>query len=212
MRVRITFSKGDAMRYTGHLDLHRTWERTLRRSGLPLTYSQGYKPHARINLACALPLGFTSQGDMVDIQLDEELAIPEIISRLERAVPPGISIENVACIDQNAPTLQSMLEAQEYIITFQDPMSNLEQRLHELLQAEHLPRQRNGKSYDLRPLILDIRIFAIQESGETRLLVQLSAQEGATGRPEEVILALGGGPESCRVHRRRLIFTEPQQA
>jgi radical SAM-linked protein len=48
------------MRYTGHLDLYRTWERTLRRAGLPLAYSQGFKPHPRIVLACALPLGCTT--------------------------------------------------------------------------------------------------------------------------------------------------------
>ena len=46
------FSKTDAMRYTGHLDLHRAWERTFRRAGLPLAYTQGFSPHPRINLAC----------------------------------------------------------------------------------------------------------------------------------------------------------------
>ncbi len=59
-RLRLTFAKTAAMRYTGHLDLHTTWERTLRRARLPLAYSQGFHPQPKIQLASALPLGFTS--------------------------------------------------------------------------------------------------------------------------------------------------------
>ena len=55
MRARITFAKTEAMRYTGHLDLARALERTLRRAGLPLSYTQGFTPRARLHLACALP-------------------------------------------------------------------------------------------------------------------------------------------------------------
>ena len=62
------------MRFTGHLDLHRAWERTFRRAGLPLAYSQGFNPHPRLNLASALPLGFTSEGEVIDVWLEQDLA------------------------------------------------------------------------------------------------------------------------------------------
>ena len=212
MRARIKFSKTEAMRFTGHLDLHRTWERTLRRSGLSLAYSQGFKPHARINLACALPLGFTSQGDIVDVQLDGEPTAREVASSLERAVPPGILIESVEIIDQNAPTLQSLLEAQEYVITFQEAIPQLDRRLEAVVEAKSLPSRRNNKDYDLRPLIIHIQRLSDDDSGQDRLLVRLSAKEGAMGRPEEVIRALGGVPETCRVHRTNLIFRDIAQA
>ena len=58
MRVRLTFTKQGALRYTGHLDLHKILERSIRRAKLPLAYSQGYHPQPKINLAAALPLGF----------------------------------------------------------------------------------------------------------------------------------------------------------
>ncbi len=61
MRARITFSKQGALRYTGHLDLHRLWERAMRRADLPLSYSQGFHPQPKISLASALPLGFASR-------------------------------------------------------------------------------------------------------------------------------------------------------
>ena len=84
MRVRITFAKTDAMRFTGHLDLHRAWERTFRRAGLPLAYTQGFSPHPRINLASALPLGFTSERELVDIWLEQELPASAVTAALER--------------------------------------------------------------------------------------------------------------------------------
>ncbi|HEX9028091.1 MAG TPA: TIGR03936 family radical SAM-associated protein [Anaerolineales bacterium] len=208
MRIRITFSKTDAMRFTGHLDLYRTWERTLRRAGLPLAYSQGFNPHPRINLAAALPLGFTSQGDILDVGLEQDLTAPDIESALRQAAPPGIRIEQVQVIDDHLPTLQAVLQASEFTITFLEPFPELDASLAELLQAETLPRERRGKSYDLRRLVLELRRLPDDEQGHSRLFARLTAREGATGRPEEVVAALGAVPEQTRVHRSRLVFTE----
>jgi len=66
-RYRIRFAKSAPLRFIGHLDLHRTWERTLRRAGARLAYSEGYNPRPRLNLGLALPLGCTSQGDLLDV-------------------------------------------------------------------------------------------------------------------------------------------------
>jgi radical SAM-linked protein len=206
MRIRITFAKTEAMRYTSHLDLHRTWERLLRRASLPLAYTQGYNPHPRINLAAALPLGFTSECEVVDIHLERDLPVGEIYSALRQAAPPGLEIHRVEEIPPNAPVLQSILEASEYTVTLLDPLPELEPRLGELLSIPSLPRVRRGKNYDLRPLIHAAVLIPPDESGCQRLHLRLSAREGATGRPEEVLLALGGDPLSTRVHRTRLIF------
>jgi len=73
MRARITFSKTGALRYIGHLDLQTLWERAARRAGLPLAYSHGFHPQAKINFASALPLGFSSRAEVMDIRLQSEL-------------------------------------------------------------------------------------------------------------------------------------------
>lgn len=207
MRVRITFAKTDAMRFTSHLDLYRTWERTLRRARLPLAYSQGFRPHAHINLASALPLGFTGDQEVVDIWLETESPAGEIEAALEQAAPPGIQILQVEALDERAPTLQKQLEASEFRIIFLDPLPDLENRLSALLASESLPRERRGKNYDLRPLILSAERLPPDEQGHQRILTRLKAREGATGRPEELILALGGEPSSTRVHREKLLFS-----
>ena len=69
MRLRLTFTKTGSLKYTGHLNLHRTLERTFRRAGLPLAYSQGFNPQPRMNLAEALPLGITSECEVMDVWL-----------------------------------------------------------------------------------------------------------------------------------------------
>jgi radical SAM-linked protein len=211
MRLRIHFAKTDLMRYTGHLDLHRAWERTMRRAGLPLAYSQGFRPHPRINLGCALPLGFTSQDEVVDIWLEQSLPLDEIETALQSSLPPGIQLQAVEIIDEKEPTLQTQLLAAEYQITLLEAIPGLDANLEEVCQSASLLRQRRGKAYDLRPLILELCRLADDENGLQQLLAVLSAREGATGRPEEVILALGGDPTLARVQRTRLIFAEPLQ-
>ena len=95
MRIRLIFSKLEPMRYTGHLDLFRTWERTIRRAGLPLAYSQGFNSRPRINLASALPLGFTSCGEVMDMWLEEDQSLDKIKAALEGALPPGLRFSKI---------------------------------------------------------------------------------------------------------------------
>ena len=210
MRIRITFNKTNAMRYTGHLDLHRTWERTFRRAGLPLAYSQGFHPQPRINLAAALPLGFTSESEIVDVWLEEELPTGEILAALEKALPPGLQVTSLEAVEGREPALQTQVVSAEYIATLLDPVHAVDERLHELLAAESLPRERRGKPYDLRPLIEALQRLPDDDQGRTRIQMQLACREGATGRPEEVLDQMGILPENTRVHRTRLLIADSQ--
>ena len=148
MRLRITFTKTDEMRFTGHLDLHRTWERIFRRAGLPLAYSQGFHPQPRINLASALPLGFTSEAELVDVWLEETLPLEQIWDALKTALPPGLSLIDIQEADLRAPSLQTQVVASEYIVTLLDPVDHLDEHLAEVIIASSLPRDRRGKKYD----------------------------------------------------------------
>ena len=243
MRLRIAFSKTGALRYTGHLDLHKLWERTARRAGLPLTYSQGFHPQPKIQLAAALPLGFSGRAELVDIWLDAEsadtesadaesadsslreseagrLRTPDIQIALQQAAPPGLGILKVEEVDARAPALQTQVVSAEYEVTLLDPAdgSDLTRRLSAIMEAESLPRQRRGKSYDLRPLIEELALTPCSsptprlssgkvESGVgVRIFMRLAAREGATGRPEEVLDVLGIRFEATRIERSRLIL------
>jgi radical SAM-linked protein len=206
MRIRINFSKTETIKFTSHLDLYRAWERTLRRAELPLAYSQGFKPHPHINLACALPLGFTSENDLVDIWLDKDIALDIITKKLCQAVPPGITIKSVEEIPPQIPSLQKQLLASEYIVTLPQPVERLSEEIDALLSQEVIERERNEKKYDLRPLILKLSILPNDPSGRHQLQMTLQAKESATGRPEEVLLSLGIDPMTALVHRQHLIL------
>lgn len=205
-RLRITFEKTEAMKYTGHLDLHQAWERLIRRARLPLAYTQGFSPHPRINLASALPLGFTGQAEVVDIWLETEAPMGETLAALRSASPPGIQIRELEAVELHLPALQSVLEASEYIITLLEPVADLETRIQQLLDRQVIARERRGKPYDLRPLILNLERIANDPTEMARLQARLAAREGATGRPEEVLAAMEIDPLTARMHRSGLIF------
>ena len=206
MRIRITFSKTDAMRYTGHLDLFRSWERTFRRSGLPLTYSQGFHPQPRLNLACALPLGFTSECELLDAWLECTKPLQQIQQTIEAVLPPGLVIHGMEIINIQAPALQTQVTSVVYVITFLDDIPDLDERLQRITSSEHLPRLRRNKSYDLRALIEEMAFIPLHEGGNRKLRIQVSARESATGRPEELLDEMGIEFETTRIHREKIFF------
>jgi radical SAM-linked protein len=210
MRLRITFSKSGALRYTGHLDLHSLWERTVRRAGLPLAYTQGFHPGPKIQLASALPLGFIGRAEIVDLWINEpgvslDRPYKEV---LQPAAPPGLVISSVEVVDEHGPALQTQVIGAEYEVTLLEAGHGLGlvQGISALLGAASLPRERRGKTYDLRPLIESLELLPADGSGVPRLYMCLAAREGATGRPEEVLNALGFPFETIRIERTRLIL------
>ena len=203
MRIRITFSKLDALRYTGHLDLHRLWERAARRAELPLAYSQGFHPQPKINIAAALPLGFSSRCEMIDLRLEREISLDGLRERLQETLPTGIQVSSIESVDERAPALQTQVTSAEYRVTLTEAVdgSELTRRVGSVMETTSIPRERRGKSYDLRPLIESLEV-----SPEGTIHMRLSAREGATGRPEEVLDMLGIAFEGTRIERTRLIF------
>jgi radical SAM-linked protein len=206
VRLRITFAKTESMRYTGHLDLHRTWERTIRRARLPLAYSQGFNRRPRLQLALALPLGFTSECELLDAWFYNDLDLNQARLALDRAIPPGLGVLAIAEAGLMEPPLQTRIRSASYITILLDHVPDLDSRVARLLAAGSLPRVRRGKSYDLRPMIEALTLAEPGIEDRAQLSMQLSAREGQTGRPDEVLSALEIPPESARVHRVRLIL------
>jgi radical SAM-linked protein len=184
----------------------------MRRAHLPISYSKGFHPHPRINQACPLPLGITSQGEILDFWLSEESDLGNIQILLEQSVHPGIEILEIEKISLKAPALQTQVIASEYSITIVDPMNqadsdHLRNCLQKMMAEESLMRQRRGKEYDLKPLIQDIRLYPPNDNIQSRLRVILSQRQGATGRPEEVADALGLNLSNIRIERTKLLLT-----
>jgi radical SAM-linked protein len=158
-----------------------------------------------MNLAAALPLGFTSSCEIVEFWLNGEMGISEIESSLHEAIPPGIEIKKITEINPNKPKIPNLVKSADYHVELLDPVPDLDHRISEIITAESLPRERRNKSYDLRPLIEEISNSSTP-SGIHSIKMRLAARNGATGRPEEVLRALEIDPNSARVHRNMLYF------
>lgn len=206
MRIRVTFAKKEAMRYTSHLDLHRAWERTIRRAGLPLAYSHGFNPRPKINLAAALPLGFTSECELIDIWLESQMPVDEINTALESAQPPGIEIIDIEDIQLDSPKLQKQVKSSEYLVTFCETIPDLASRLQLLLDSDSVIRNRRGKDYDLRILIEDAKYLSTNDEDHQQISLRLTTQDSATGRPDEVLAEMEVPFHTANINRTRLIL------
>jgi len=212
-RLRLTFSKEGATRYISHLDLARALERSLNRAGLPVAYTQGFNRRPRLSLAAALPLGYTSEAEVADVWLTAPMAPDEFRVRLMVGMAPGITITDVRETSLAAPSLQQLMVESEYEVRFLDPLdaSALRRLATEMMAASTLPGERRRKgnklqTFDLRPLIHELEVIETEDGPRLHLrLVQTATQ---TGRPDDVLVALGLDPLDARVHRVALRFDE----
>lgn len=212
-RLRVVYRRGEALRWVSNLDLIRFWERALRRAGLPLAYSQGFTPHPQISIAAALPVGFTSEGDVMDVYLSEIVPPARFIRDLSRQLPPDLEIRSVEEIGLGVPSVQSQVRWAEYEVDVPGDQSHadVEAAIQRLLALETLPwehrRETKVRRYDLRAQIGSLSLDPASPEGWLRLRMRLRADQEATGRPEQVVAALGL-PAPLRVHRTLLLLAE----
>lgn len=210
-RLRITFSRGEAVKYISHLDVMRLWERVLRRAGVAIAYSQGFSPHPKISIAAPLPIGVTSDGELMDITMRKRVS-PYHFSRLvAEQLPPGVSLSRAEHVAPGLPSLQSQVRQAEYHVELDigKGPSEVEGALRSFMAKEHVPwqhqRDTEVRRYDLRPLVHGLWVVGWQETGFT-LGMRLRTDNTASGRPEQVTAALGFGDRPMSVHRTRLIL------
>ncbi|MCP4419938.1 MAG: DUF2344 domain-containing protein [Chloroflexi bacterium] len=210
-RLRLIFSKGGPARFIGHLDLARTLERALNRAKIPVAYSQGFNRRPRMQMATALPLGFTSEYELADVLLAEKMA-PEVAQQqLMAKMAPGIVILQVTEVPINSPSLQSCTHSSEYVATPLDPVdfATLQVKVTEMLAAEKIERVRERrkkrKEYDLRPLILNLSVEQ-DENKQVVIQMNLCLQPSKTGRPDDVLDALGLDALDMRIHRKHMVL------
>lgn len=210
IRIQIYYAKEGALRYTGNLDIHKIWERVFRRANLSLAYSQGFHPQPRLNQANPLALGITGRNELIEAWLnDDQTNIEEIQSALKKSLLPGICINTIEEVPLNAPPPQTRIIAVDYVAEISPAISavGLKERLRSFLQSESCIRERRGKRYDLRPLVINLDLEESKQQGAChRISMRLAAGQQGTGRPDEVLAALDLDPFSANVERTEIVF------
>lgn len=211
-RVRLTFAKGEALKYISHLDLAQAWERLLRRAGLPVAYSQGFNPRPRFQIASGLPVGVTGRAELLDVWLSEDLEPGDVLARLRPVSPPGLEVLAAEEVALRAPALQAQVQAADYVAMLEtaEPPEAIGARVEALLATTTLPRQRlhKGKqqSYDLRPLVQSLAVRQAPGQGRVALEMRLQASPTGAGRPDQVLEVLGLSLAVRAVERTKLYF------
>ena len=203
-RWRIVFRRDEDARFLAHLDAMKLWERALRRAGIPVAQTEGMSPRPRIVFAAPLPLGMLAEREIVDIVLSERLTLADLRGRLLRDLPSGFGLVDLHDVWLHAPSVASQLAGATYRLVLTGsptaPVRGVDLRagVATLLAADRLARERQKEkrtiAYDLRPLIVAIDVLAWDDGGSgfgtLRVEVRHSQDEG-TGRPDEVVAALG---------------------
>jgi len=210
-RLQITFGKFDALKYTGNLDIQKVWERVLRRADLPILYTQGFNTRPRMQLATALPLGITSECELLDVALRERLDVFDTLpAQIMAVAPAGLKVYAVEEIPIKGPPLQTLVSRARYHIHFVDGIdhADLQARIDTILAQERIIKvrvRRNGRktSSDMRPLILDLDI---DDQGD--LLAHLSAGERGNLQPADLLAEMGLGEAFVRMHRTALYLDD----
>ena len=193
----------------GQRDLARVWEEAVVAANLPLAHSEGKRSGPLIQIAAALPQGVTSDGELADVFLEQAVDADGALAGVKKTLRPGVEAVSVQEVGVGGRSLQAMLRWAEYDVRVSAnglSADDLRQRIAALLEASSVPaehkREKKVRRYDLRPLVLDIRLEGV-EDGAFRLTMRLRAEQEMTARADQTALALDLA-EPLSVHRRSL--------
>ncbi len=199
----LRYKRGESIKYVSHLDFVRVFGRAFRRSELPIAYSEGFNPHPLLTFALPLSVGYTSECELMEFVLEEELLEKEIKERLQKAMPYGIEIAEVSM----GKTRMKKLDNALYIVKAE----NLPDDLSAFLSLDSILIEKKTKSgikeADIRG---DIKNIALKD-GYLEML--LSAGSRANLKPEVVVNAMnkyidGYNAGECDYHRKQILDGE----
>ena len=225
MRLRVRFTKLGKVRYTSHRDVARIWERAIRRVGLPVVYTEGFSPRPKVSFGLALPTGYESVGEYLDISVhpaangqpgvfdgvgpsSRTLLEPAgLIPLLSDVLPVGMDVQAIELLDERGDSLQQSVTVCSWRFEIRGlEVAEATSAVAELLSATELPSTRLHKGQertdDLRPAVLHLEVVGRGMNG-AELVADLAAKPRLV-RPSELISILSPGRElagAVRTHQ-----------
>jgi len=202
-----------------------SFETAFTEAALPLSRTSATRPRARLSLAASLPVGVDAQGEVLEAYFDDLIAEDRLRAAGE-LLPAGLRIIEARDVWQGFRSAASRLRAVEYEVDVSSaqPLAETELRdaVRNVLAARTLPgRRRRGQTErradagerDLRPLIEHVEVLSVDETAkEATLLMRLRSDRTGSGRPEDVLTAMGPNLRALAVRRRPLTFVDTPPA
>jgi len=205
VRSRVRWTKEGRTRFVSARDQSSIWERALRRADLPIAYSEGFTPHARVSFPDALPVGVASTGEYAELTFAAPIRADDALARLSTALPEGMDILTYAEVPAGAPKLASLLRATLWELVWPPVDATalttlLEQRCDTLLAAtsHEVVRHRpdGDRTLDVRPAVVSLAVATgptPDGSGARTTLRAVLRNDAPTIRPSDLLAAVGDG-------------------
>lgn len=164
LKVRIKFRKYGAMKFIGHLDMMRYFQKAMRRAGIPIAFSGGYSPHMVMSFANPLGVGLTSEGEYFDIELTKSMDTQTAIDALNQVMVEGVEVTGFAELPDDQKTGMSIVAAADYLVTFPDGdfTEELKIKAAEFLKQKEIlilkKTKRSEQEVDILPLIHKLEV------------------------------------------------------
>ena len=195
-RWRIAFRRGSPALELGPPEIARAWESALAAARVPVVMSAAATPRARLTFAAPLPVGRLAEHDLVDVVLADRWSMARLRGAIASALPAGLEVVDLYDVWLHAPALTAVLSGMSHRATVVGASpADLSAAAATLLEAGRLERTRmkggeQRATYDLRPLILALEVAAASDGAAVRMILR-TASDGPSGRPDELLLALG---------------------
>lgn len=195
MKIRIKFRKTGIMKFIGHLDVMRYFQKAIRRADVEICYSGGFSPHQIMSFAAPLGVGITSNGEYVDIEVHSTGTTAEMLERLNAVMAEGFEIAEYKLLPDTATNAMSSVAAADYTLTFRPGYEPEEESAEEWFkkltaffdqpQVMVLKKTKKGeKEMDLKPLIYDLGVIAGNDAAQSQLFMKISTGSASNIKPE----------------------------
>lgn len=168
--IRTKFIRGEEVKYISHLDLMKVFERALRRSGIPIAYSQGFNPHPHMVFGLPLSVGVTSEAEYADFELAEPINPAEFTERLNMELPAGLKIVCAKERIVKSNIMATIIKAEyEILVSSEEKLGkdNIKEAIREFMQRETVvvskERKSSVKQVDIRPMIFELNAKFFEE-------------------------------------------------
>lgn len=160
INIRARFIRGEEVKYISHLDMMKMFERALRRSRIPIYYSQGFNPHPQIVFGLPLSVGVTSDAEYVDFELSDDMEPKQFVEALNKQMPEGLKLTEAKVRTTKSNIMASISKATyEVLVTIaQNPeIEEVRENILTFLENKEIfiKKESKGKvrNVDIRPMI-----------------------------------------------------------
>lgn len=214
MKLRIKYEKTGVLRFIGHLDVMRYFQKAIRRAKLDVAYSKGFSPHQIISFAAPMPLGMTSSGEYFDGEFESVTSASDMIDRLNAVMAEGIRVLDITQLPDKAKPSMAEVSASDYFIYKNDESENdyidrLTASIDALMSKDEInvlkKTKTKEKMSDIKPYIYELKSFEYDMVEGIYMLLASGSRMNL--KPELVIGALAEhagieySPYDYRVHR-----------